>query len=163
MRRQVDQIERELEALKELDATALKARWLELYRRPAPPFMRRDLLIRALAYRLQERAYGGLKPAIRRLLEKLQGGELEAKNLRVSVAPSLTPGVRLMREWSGETHVVETVTDGFMWRGTRYSSLSTIARAITGTSWSGPRFFGLLNKRKPQSGDARQTQSDRRP
>ena len=163
MRRRVDQIEHELEALEKLDATALQARWLELYRRPAPRFMRRDLLVRALAYRLQERAYGGLKPAIRRLLEKLQGGELEAKNLRVSVAPSLTPGVRLMREWNGETHVVETVTDGFMWRGTRYSSLSTIARAITGTSWSGPRFFGLLNKRKPQSGDARQTQSDRRP
>ena len=163
MRRRVDQIEHELEALEKLDATALQARWLELYRRPAPRFMRRDLLVRALAYRLQERAYGGLKPAIRRLLEKLRAGDLHAKDLQVSVAPSLTPGVRLVREWNGETHVVETVTGGFMWRGTRYSSLSTIARAITGTSWSGPRFFGLLNKRKPQSGDARQTQSDRRP
>jgi len=163
VRRQIDQIERELEALKELDATALQARWLELYRRPAPPFMRRDLLIRALAYRLQERAYGGLKPAIRRLLEKLQGGELDAKNLQVSVAPTLTPGVRLVREWNGETHVVETVTDGFIWRGTRYSSLSTIARAITGTNWSGPRFFGLLNRNRPPAGDARQTRSDRRP
>jgi hypothetical protein len=163
VRRQVDQIERELEALKEFDATALQARWLELYRRPAPPFMRRDLLIRALAYRLQERAYGGLKPAIRRLLKKLQGGELDAKNLQVSVAPSLTPGVRLVREWNGEIHVVETVTDGFIWRGARYSSLSTIARAITGTNWSGPRFFGLLNKNRPPSSNTRQPRSDRRP
>jgi len=163
VRQQVDQIEHELEAFKKLDATALQARWLELYRRPAPRFMRRDLLVRALAYRLQERAYGGLKPAIRRLLEKLRTGDLNAKDLQVSVAPSLMPGVRLVREWNGETHVVETVTDGFMWRGTRYSSLSTIARAITGTSWSGPRFFGLLNKRKPPSGDARQTLSDSSP
>ena len=163
MRRQVDQIEHELEALKKLDATALQARWLELYRRPAPRFMRRDLLVRALAYRLQERAYGGLKPAIRRLLEKLRTGDLNAKDLQVSVVSSLKPGVRLVREWNGETHVVETVTDGFIWRGTRYSSLSTIARAITGTNWSGPRFFGLLNRNRPPSSDVRQTRSDRRP
>lgn len=163
MKRQLDQIERELEALKKLDATALQARWLDLYHRPVPRFMRRDLLIRALAYCLQERAYGGLKPAIRRLLEKLRAGDLNAKDLKVLVAPSLTPGVRLVREWNGETHVVETVTDGFIWRGTRYSSLSTIARAITGTNWSGPRFFGLLNKRKLLSRDVRQPRSDRRP
>lgn len=133
-------------ALQALSTSGLRSVWEETFGRPPPKSARRDMLLRALAYRAQEQAAGGLRPATRRRLARV------AEDLRDGKAvghtpPRLLPGTRLIREWNGETHVVEILADGFAWRGAYYSSLSAIARAITGVRWSGPRFFGLRDKR----------------
>jgi hypothetical protein len=128
----------------------------------ASAHLSRDLLSRAMAYRLQEQVVGGLRAAtlrrLRRLAEDLRAGEAA----KITSAPTLQPGVRLMREWNGETHVVEVLADGFSWRGAAYQSLSAIARAITGVRWSGPRFFGLPgspSRALTRSGNGRQAGS----
>ncbi len=91
---------------------------------------------------MQVKRYGGLKPAVRRQLRKVaDGGSAQAvANLK---SEKVVPGMRLIREWTGSSHVVEVVDGGFVWNGKRYGSLSAVARAITGARWSGPRFFGL--------------------
>ncbi len=129
--------------LKALDTRELRSRWQHAYGQPAPKHASRDLLLRAVAYRLQEQAEGGLsKAALRRLakLAGLNGGDTQPTSPPL---PRLKPGSRLIREWHGVTHSVTVLGDGFDWRGDRYASLSQIARAITGARWSGPRFFGL--------------------
>ncbi len=121
----------------------LQARWQRAFKRPTPKWASRDLLLRALAYHMQEQAEGGLSKATRRRLAKLAG--LNGEN-REPISPPiirLKPGSRLIREWRGEVHRVTVLERGFDWRGNRYASLSQIARAITGARWSGPRFFGL--------------------
>lgn len=142
-------VEAEIAALEILDTKALQARWALVYGRFPPKRIRRDLLRRAIAYRIQEEAFGGLRAVtvrrLKRLADKL--ATLDEEIGREAARPALRPGVRLMREWNGETHVVDVVADGFLWRGSKYASLSAIARAITGSRWSGPRFFGLLEKR----------------
>ncbi len=130
----------ELEAL---DTRELRARWQHTYGQPAPKHASRDLLLRAVAHRLQEEAEGSLsKAALRRLakLAGLNGGDTQPTP---PSQPRLKPGSRLIHEWHGVTHSVTVLGDGFDWRGTRYASLSQIARAITGARWSGPLFFGL--------------------
>jgi hypothetical protein len=120
----------------------LQREWRRLYHR-APPKLSRDLLLRGIAYRLQELEHGGLSKATKRKLKTL------AKMFRTEgrVAPdpglSLKQGTRLVREWHGRTHTVTVTDDGFDYAGTTYSSLTKIAREITGAHWSGPRFFGL--------------------
>lgn len=132
----------DLEALGGLTTPELRAQWLALFRHPSPPRLKRDLLIRAIAHRLQENRFGGLRPATRRRLERLAAGKAPRP---VSVA-ALRPGLRLMREWNGETHLVEVTAEGIRWCGQTYKSLSAVARVITGARWSGPCFFGLLDK-----------------
>jgi Protein of unknown function (DUF2924) len=143
MRRRIPAIEQRLAEIDQLDLPSLRAAWAAGFGEAASARLSRDLLRRAIAYRLQEQKDGGLRPAtirrLRRLAEDLRAGEAV-----VTSAPTLQPGVRLMREWNGETHVVEVLAGGFSWRGAAYQSLSAIARAITGVRWSGPRFFGLL-------------------
>jgi hypothetical protein len=108
------------------------------------PRLSRDLLTRAIGYRRQEVEHGGLGKATRRKLQTI------AKTLhstgRVGPTPglSLKPGARLVREWHGRTHTVTVTDDGFEYAGASYSSLTKIAKKITGAHWSGPRFFGLL-------------------
>jgi len=141
-------VRREIADLLPLTAPQLRIKWAEVYGSPAPRRISADLLRRAIAYRIQEKAYGGLRPAIVRRLKQIAedvraGREVDVPN----VTPALRPGARLMREWQGETHVVDVIEDGFIWRGKRYTSLSVIARTITGTHWSGPQFFGLRDKR----------------
>jgi hypothetical protein len=130
----------ELEALTLPD---LRARWQHAFGKPAPKHASRDLLLRALAYRLQEQAEGGLRPATRRRLAKLAGLNGEEPKPLPPPAPRLKSGSRLVREWRGEVHQVTVLDDGFDYRGTCYGNLSRIARTITGTRWSGPVFFGL--------------------
>src|ERR1700732_4368120 len=103
----------------------------------------RDLMLREIAYKMQERAHGGLAPAIKRRLRAL-AAEVEA-NGAGAFAPALLlkPGTRLLREWGGKTHTVIVLDDGFEYDGERHHSLTQIARRITGAHWSGPRFFGL--------------------
>jgi hypothetical protein len=96
---------------------------------------------------MQERAHGGLAPAIKRRLRTL-AVEFEANGANSLVpTPLLKPGTRLLREWGGKTHTVIVLEDGFEYEGERYLSLTQIARRITGAHWSGPRFFGLRRVR----------------
>ena len=103
-------------------------------------------MIREIAYKMQERAHGGLAPTIKRRLRTL-AAEVEA-NGASAFAPALLlkPGTRLLREWGGKTHTVIVLDDGFEYDGERYQSLTQIARQITGTHWSGPRFFGMTKR-----------------
>jgi len=134
-------LEDQLIHLAQLDLSSLRDRWEELFGSPAPMRLSSDLLARAIGYQIQAKQYGGLRPALRRRLKRLGDG-IESEAMR-NPASQLQPGARLMREWNGETHVIEVHADGFAWNDERYRSLSAVAYAITGARWSGPRFFGL--------------------
>ena len=144
-----DPIPARLAALKTTSTPVLKQQWRELFDSEPPPFNRRYLESR-LAYRIQELAYGGLKPeTVKRLEalgEHLDGGDRKKSRIRADQMPIV--GTRLIREWQGVEHVVTVTTDGFDWQGRPYKSLSAIARAITGTRWNGWVFFGLKNHRR---------------
>ncbi|MGP6089784.1 DUF2924 domain-containing protein [Antarctobacter jejuensis] len=139
-----DTIPARLAALKTTPTPELKTQWSELFDSEPPPFNRRYLESR-LAYRIQELAYGGLKPEtirrLERLGEELDGGDRKKSRIRADAMP--ITGTRLMREWQGVEHVVTVMVDGFEWQGRPYKSLSAVARAITGTRWNGLVFFGL--------------------
>jgi len=143
-----DPIPTRLAALKTATTPDLKAQWRDLFDSEPPPFNRRYLESR-LAYRIQELAYGGLKPEtvrrLERLGEELDGGDRKKSRVRANTMP--IAGTRLIREWQGVEHVVTVTTNGFEWQGRPYKSLSAIARAITGTRWNGWVFFGLKNRR----------------
>ncbi len=126
----------------DLTLDELRAEWRRLYR-SAPPRLSRDLMRRAIAYRIQEKAFGGLIPASKRKL-KDYATQLEITDrVRPDPRPAVRPGVRLVREWNGRTYTVTVTEDGFEHDGETYSSLTAVARVITGAHWSGPRFFGL--------------------
>lgn len=125
--------------------TELRAQWRQ-FCGTEPPRLSRDLLIRALAYRLQERAQGGLSRASIRRLAELAREAQDGTEPPHSTSP-LRPGATLVREWRGRTHLVTVTQTGFEYAGSRYGSLTQIARLITGAHWSGPRFFGLRRHR----------------
>ena len=126
-----------------LGGEALRAEWRRLHRAPPPACLSADLLRRGIAYRLQENTLGGLPAASRRQLTSLARGTGSARPQDPPPPPRLRPGTSLLREWHGRTHTVVVREDGFEHEGRRYTSLSHVARAITGAHWSGPRFFGL--------------------
>ena len=140
----------EIARLRALDVGELRARWHTVFRRRAPPHLPRHLLFRILAYRLQADQPGDLDADTRRLLDRLGSGPSEAiDRLVVDLNRSRTelrPGTLLTREWGGHVQRVMVLPDGFSWNGTIYQSLSKVAFAMTGTRWSGPRFFGLRDK-----------------
>jgi len=144
-----DPIPARLAALKTTSTLDLKQQWRELFASEPPPFNRRYLESR-LAYRIQELAYGGLKPeTIKRLEalgEQLDGGNITTRRTRVDLKP--IAGTRLIRDWQGVEQIVTVTQGGFEWQGRPYQSLSAIARAITGTRWNGWVFFGLKNHRR---------------
>ena len=129
--------------LEQMSGHELREEWRRLVRSP-PPNLSRDLLVRALAYRVQEIAEGGLPKATLRRLSGL--ADVTASGRRVELAPILKPGARLVREWHGRTYTVAVTPEGFEHEGRVYRSLSQIAREITGTRWSGPRFFAPLRR-----------------
>jgi hypothetical protein len=136
-------LENEIGALEELPSHELRIAWRRFYRTQPPRCMPRDLMIRALAYRMQERAHGGLAPATKRKLRSLVT-EIGANGMQAfDPGIALKPGGRLVREWAGQTHTVIVLEDGFDYEGERYPSLTKIAAKITGAHWSGPRFFGI--------------------
>ena len=138
-----------LAALHAMPIAQLKQQWRELFGKEPPPFSRTYIQSR-LAYRIQELAYGGLKPEtirrLERLGEELDGGDKKKRGVRADRDRPIT-GTRLLREWQGVEYVVTVTADGFEWQGRPYKSLSAIARAITGTRWNGWVFFGLKNHR----------------
>jgi hypothetical protein len=141
----------EIEELKQATAADLKERWRALYSTEPPLRISRDLLIRALAYRIQERALGGLKPSTRRLLAKVAADASARRAIQVAPESALKSGTVLLREWHGTQHQVVVRADGISFQGKQYQSLSQVAYRITGTKWSGPRFFGLRAQREEQT------------
>ncbi len=139
-----------LRALEELDYDALRAEWRRLYRAPPPKRVSRGLLMLGVAWKVQERVYGGLGAATKRRLADLVKTMEQDGDLARSRVARLKPGAKLIREWRGKTHTVIVLEDGFEWRGKRRRSLSVIAKLITGAHWSGPRFFGLNGKAEAQ-------------
>ena len=148
---QTDSIPARLAALKTTPTPELKKQWRDLFDSEPPAFNRRYLESR-LAYRIQELAYGGLKPEtvrrLERLGEELDGGDRVKSRRRADHSDRPIAGTRLVREWKGVEHVVTVLVDGYEWQGRPYKSLSAIARAITGTRWNGRVFFGLKNQRR---------------
>jgi hypothetical protein len=142
----VENLDAEIDRIAALTIDRLRALWRETMGRPAPDALSKDLLARALAHRLQEQRLGGLDPHLRRLLATLaKPGAEPIRHLKI--------GSVIVREHEGEIHEVMVAPGGFYWSGQTYSSLSAIARKITGTSWNGPRFFGLRGKDEPAQAD----------
>jgi hypothetical protein len=129
-------VEVEAAALPNLGRAGLQQRWREIFKTAAPAAFTPDLLARGIAHRMQERAIGRLEPALARQLQSDWQG-------RGGARPKLRTGNRLVRRWRGGTYVVDVTDDGFRYQEATYGSLSEIAGLITGTRWSGPRFFGL--------------------
>jgi hypothetical protein len=136
-----------LARLPELNLGELRQQWRALYKAEASPHLSRELLVRAVAYRMQEVALGGLRPQPQRQLRQLAQQFKQTGAANTLHRPELKPGTRLMREWQGRTYDVLVLDDGFSWQNTHYRSLSALARTITGTAWSGPLFFGLKPNR----------------
>ncbi len=150
-----EDLSEKLTAIAELDTAGLRREWRRLYRSHPPLHIRRDLLVLAIAWKLQEKVYGGLTAAQKRRLAGIAEDLRTNGDLSAGPAIRLKPGLRLVREWRGETHDVLVLEDGFEWNGERRRSLSAIAREITGTRWSGPLFFGLKPRPMPFSGEER--------
>ena len=149
----------DLAALKGASRAELVAAWRRLFRALPPKQLGRDLLELGVAWKLQESALGGLSASAKRQLTELGRTLGERAELPPTRKLSLKPGVRLIREWGGKTHEVTVLETGFGWAGKTWPSLSAIARAMTGTRWSGPRFFGL-NRPTQSKGDVRGRSSD---
>lgn len=145
---QHESVLQQIAELKTLTIVELKAKWRTLFGTEPPPYNRRFLESR-LTYRIQELIYGGLKPETIRRLEQLgedlDGGRKDVRKRSASLLP--IAGTRLLREWQGVEHTVTVTDKGFDYMGAPYTSLSAIARRITGTRWNGWTFFGLKNQR----------------
>ncbi len=155
MSKSTAELEAKLTALTVMDGDGLRREWRRLYRSHPPLHIRRDLLVLAIAWKLQEKVHGGLTAAQKRRLADMAEDLKKGGDLSAGPAIRLKPGSRLVREWRGETHDVLVLEDGFEWNGERRHSLSAIAREITGTHWSGPRFFGLKPRPMPFGGEER--------
>lgn len=129
----------DLAAIESMDLTALRQLWSENF--GTPPALRSiDLMRLTLSWRLQARVHGGLDAAMRRRLRQPTKADPQS-------AIDLPVGTKLKREWQGRSYVIEVTGAGFCWNGTTYASLSAVAKALTGTNWNGPRFFGLRKGR----------------
>ena len=152
-RREREDLDTQIARLADLSTNDLRAQWVRFHQVAPPPKLRRDMLIRGVAWKMQERVHGGLSSATKRRLrilsEPLPSGAKFAGPGRAVVRP----GARLVREWRGRVHTVSVVEGGFEYDGRRWRSLSEIAQAITGAHWSGPRFFGLAKGRAPSQGE----------
>jgi hypothetical protein len=139
-----------LASLTLLSKPALCGLWQELFKSEPPLKMRKQLIRRVIAYRLQEQEFGGLNSNQLRRLQQIASTLKANPNATVSSRPPIKPGTRLVREWKEQVHTVEVDVEGYQYRGTHYESLSEIARLITGTRWSGPLFFGLKTKQSSE-------------
>jgi hypothetical protein len=143
-------LEAQLSRLPSLETGQLRKLWHDHFQNPPHPKLRRELLIPILAYRLQEKAFGGLKPSTARRLRAIADEAREGKKPASAQCLGPRPGTRMVRQWQGRLHEVITLESGFLYSGDKFRSLSEIARAITGTRWSGPAFFGLKKKRRTE-------------
>ena len=144
------ELEAEIEQIRSLPIDEVRALWRQTFKSQPPTALGKDMLGRAIAYHIQEKAFGGLSRASLRLLDDFERGKpaIETAHRR------LKPGTVLVREYQGERHSVVVASDGFVWREETYASLSVVARLITGTNWNGPKFFGMrLNGGKADSAE----------
>lgn len=139
-----DRIARQIMEISRLDLPTLHGRWEHIHGRKPPSGLKRDLIVRELAYRLQAERYGDLDERTRQFLAKVaKQGDAAFEEDR----PFLKPGTTLVRNWKGTLQRVTILERGFDWSGQHYESLSAVARAITGSSWNGLAFFGLKRRR----------------
>jgi Protein of unknown function (DUF2924) len=146
-------VEAEIGRIRSLGLDALRSLWRATFRAAPPPGFTKDLIARFLCWHIQEQVFGGLDPKTAKHLASLVRGDRAGADR----PRRLKPGTVLVREYQGERHTVTVVANGFVWREATYPSLSTIARAITGTNWNGPRFFGLKIDKEttsPEKADA---------
>jgi Protein of unknown function (DUF2924) len=147
-------VETEIGRIQSLGLDELRNLWRATFRTAPPPGFTKDLIARFLCWHIQEQAFGGLDPETTKHFTSLARGDRS----RADRPRRLKPGTVLVREYQGERHTVTVVANGFVWREATYASLSTIARAITGTNWNGPRFFGLRSDKEttvsPDTADA---------
>ncbi len=168
----------EIDRLESLSAFELRTMWRRYWKQPPPMRISKDMLLRGIAWKLQEQALGGIgKPEARKLSAMIKAaatfldqdgtGDTGAtgpnrwnNHIPTNTTPiALREGNRLVRDWNGTTHTVLVLASGFEWKGQQFASLSKIAEAITGAHWSGPRFFGLVKRsdkvdRSKDQGDA---------
>jgi hypothetical protein len=137
----------ELEQLQSASPETLRQRWYDAFGGTAPDDMSEGLLRLALSWRAQALVEGGLTQETRHRLMDLQFGLHLNPEFRLTPIGDLDPGSVLTREWKGRTHTVYVLQDRFAWEGRTYRSLTAVARAITGTHWPGPSFFGLYKPR----------------
>lgn len=158
-RKPAPNIETELERISAMPIVQLRLRYCELFRTDPPKAFGPDLLRRSIAHQIQEKAYGGLPRPVQRQLDHLIKAYLAKPTGKLVLPPRIKPGSILVRNWKSKTYRVTVMADGFAYEGAIYGNLSEIAVLITGTRWSGPRFFGLRTKpdkssappaRKPQ-------------
>ena len=131
-----------LASIEAMNIEQLRSCWRKTFASDPPAAFSRDLMARAICYRLQADALGDMGASTARLLRSLGKPGVEAPR-------QVKPGSVIIREYQGVVHEVLVVPGGFCWQGRTFDSLSTIARKITGTSWNGPRFFGLRSKKEP--------------
>ena len=134
-----DKITIRMSELSELDRSGLRVAWQKVFDNAPPHFLSMLFMRKALIWDMQCNIYGGVPANLKRALKSVADG----KTPRAVPAPALRPGTQLVREWNGRRHQVDVTKDGFRYNGDSHKSLSAIALLITGTIWSGPRFFGL--------------------
>jgi hypothetical protein len=140
-------LEDEIAQLPNLSLLELRNRWKTLFGHPAPKSLRRNFLVRAVAYQMQVEAYGGLSVATKRRLREIANAVRNGDANATLGGSRIRPGTQMIRQWQSTTHTVTALGDGFEWDGRTYKSLSAVANAITGTNWNGFAFFGI--KRTP--------------
>ena len=140
-------IEAEIDRVRSLGLDELRTLWRATFRSPPPPAFAKDLIARFLCWHIQEQAVGELDPETAKHLD----GLVRRDKAKANRPRRIKPGTVLVREYQGDRHTVTVVPNGYVWHETTYASLSIIARAITGTSWNGPRFFGLRSGAEPRA------------
>ena len=134
-------VQARMSELEGLDRSGLRLVWINIFKIAAPRYLSMTFMRKALIYEEQCQHFGGLSPALKRALKAAANG----KPISSAAVSACKPGTQLIREWNGKVFKVEVKEDGYVLEGHRFKSLSAIALHITGTSWSGPRFFGLIN------------------
>ena len=159
---EIAKIETQIARIGSLGIEDLRAYWRNVFKSEVPAGLTKDLIRRAISFEIQEEVYGGIDRPTLKLLEAYANGDPTPTN----ASRGFKPGTELFREYQGTRHAVIVMEDGFAWQGKTYTSLTTIAKAITGTNWNGPRFFGLRegivgggHAPKPISGDRERKQS----
>jgi hypothetical protein len=143
-----DVLDAKIVDLAKMSIVDLRATWLKHLGQAPPKRLSRDLMARGIAYKLQERRFGGLSKSAHRMIDRFRRHDESSGDSLPKRTRSMKPGSKLIRDWGGATHTVLVLDDGFEWQGEAYKSLTQIARAITGAHWSGPRFFGLADSIK---------------
>lgn len=150
-------IERQIVQIEEMSLTQLRVAWLKRFRTEPPKLKGRDFYVRVLCFRLQAERYGDHSPDVKRKLRDMAA--LLAKDPKATLFPNprLKAGIVLTRTFRGTVHQVMVQTEGYLYQGRVFATLSEVARHITGTNWSGPRFFGIEARVQRQIREAEQT------